>query len=162
MLAPTVTVIVEVPEPGAGMVAGLKLTVVPEGMPDAERLMAPLKPPLMVDVIVELPWLPCCTLNDDGEADSAKPGSEVTVSVTVVVRWSPPQLPVTVMGYVPVGVLAPTLMVIVDVPEPGAEIVDGLKLTVVPEGMPDADRLIAPLKPPLMVLVIVDVVWLPC
>ena len=54
MLAPTVMVIVELPEPGAGIVCGLKLTVVPEGMPEADRLMALLKPPLMVVVIVEV------------------------------------------------------------------------------------------------------------
>ena len=40
-------VMVELPEPGAGMVCGLKVTVVPEGMPEADRLMALLKPPLI-------------------------------------------------------------------------------------------------------------------
>jgi hypothetical protein len=69
----------------------------------------------------------------------------------------PPPLPVTVIGYVPVGVLAPTVMVMVELPEPGAGIVLGLKLTVVPEGMPEADRLIALLKPPMTVVVIVEV-----
>ena len=69
----------------------------------------------------------------------------------------PPPLPVTVMGYVPVGVLPPTVMVIVELPEPGAGIGLGLKLTVVPDGMPDADRLIALLKPPLIPVVIVEV-----
>jgi hypothetical protein len=48
-------VTVEVPAPGAGMVCGLKLTVVPEGTPLADRLMALLKPPLMAVVMVELP-----------------------------------------------------------------------------------------------------------
>ncbi len=55
MLAPTVMVMLELPDPGAGIVDGLKLTVVPDGMPDADRLIAPLKPPLMVEVSVELP-----------------------------------------------------------------------------------------------------------
>ena len=55
MLAPTVMVMVELPEPGAGIVLGLKLTVVPEGTPDADRLIALLKPPLTVVVIVEVP-----------------------------------------------------------------------------------------------------------
>ena len=98
-------------------------------------------------------------VSEEGDADSAKLGCAcaVTVSVTVVVRWSPPPLPVTVMGYVPTGVLAPTVMVIAEVPDPGAGIVDGLKLTVVPDGIPDADKVMAPLKPPLIVLVIVDV-----
>ena len=48
-------VMVELPEPGAGMVCGLKLTVVPDGAPEAERLIAPLKPPLSVLVMVEVP-----------------------------------------------------------------------------------------------------------
>ena len=48
-------VMVELPEPGAGIVCGLKLTVVPDGMPEADRLMALLKPPLMVVVMVEVP-----------------------------------------------------------------------------------------------------------
>ena len=55
------------------------------------------------------------------------------------------------------GVLLPTVMVIVELPPPGAGIVLGLKLTVVPVGMPEADKLIALLKLPLMVVVIVDV-----
>ena len=45
---------VELPEPGAGIGLGLKLMVVPEGAPDADRAIALLKPPLMVVVIVEL------------------------------------------------------------------------------------------------------------
>jgi hypothetical protein len=61
------------------------------------------------------------------------------------------------MGYVPKGVLLPTVIVIVDVPAPGAGIVLGLKLTVVPVGAPAADRLIALSKPPIIVVVIVDV-----
>ena len=55
MLAPTLMVMVELPEPGAGIGLGLKLTVVPDGTPDADRLMALLKPPLMVVVIVDVP-----------------------------------------------------------------------------------------------------------
>ena len=55
MLDPTVMVMVELPEPGAGIGLGLKLTVVPEGMPEAERVIALLKPPLMVVVMVEVP-----------------------------------------------------------------------------------------------------------
>jgi hypothetical protein len=58
VLAPTVMVIVELPEPGAGIGLGLKLTVVPAGIPAAESVIAPLKPPLIVLVMVEVPWLP--------------------------------------------------------------------------------------------------------
>jgi hypothetical protein len=51
-------VIVELPEPGAGIVPGLKLTVVPVGMPVADKLIGLLKPPLMLVVIVDVPGLP--------------------------------------------------------------------------------------------------------
>ncbi len=91
-------VIAEVPEPGAEIVDGLKFTVVPDGIPDADKLIAPLKPPLIVDVIVELPSLPWTTLSEDGDAESAKLAAAETVSVTVVVRCKPPPLPVMVMG----------------------------------------------------------------
>ena len=85
----------------------------------------------------------------------------MTVSVTVVLCWIPPPLPVTVMGYVPTGVLAPTVIVMVELPAPGAGILLGLKLTVVPVGTPEADRLIELLKPPLTAVVIVEVPGLP-
>ena len=55
MLDPTVMVIVELPPPGTAIELGLKLTVVPLGVPAAERLMALLKPPLAVVVMVEVP-----------------------------------------------------------------------------------------------------------
>ena len=56
----------------------------------------------------------------------------------------------------PVGVLTPTVMVMVELPAPGAGIVCGLKLTVVPDGIPEADRAIALLKPPLIAVVMVE------
>ena len=87
-----------------------------------------------------------------------KLGAAVTVSVTAVLCCMPPPLPVTVMGYVPTAVLDPTVMVMVEVPDPGAAIGLGLKLTVVPVGTPSpADSVIALLKPPLTVVVIVEV-----
>ena len=55
MLAPTVMLMVEVPEPGAGIVVGLKLMVVPLGAPVADRLIALLNPPAMVAVMVDVP-----------------------------------------------------------------------------------------------------------
>ena len=48
-------VMVELPEPGAGIVCGLKLTVVPDGRPEADRLMELLNAPLMAVVMVEVP-----------------------------------------------------------------------------------------------------------
>jgi hypothetical protein len=90
-------VMVELPLPGAGMVGGLKVTVAFEGKPEADRAMELLKPPLMVVVIVEAPWLLYTMLSEAGAAEMAKLGW-VTVSMTVAVCWSPPPLPVTVMG----------------------------------------------------------------
>ena len=55
VLPPTVMVMVELPEPGAAIGLGLKLTVVPDGMPEADSVMALLKPPLTVVVMVEVP-----------------------------------------------------------------------------------------------------------
>ena len=72
---PTVMVIVELPPPGAGIVLGLKLTVVPEGIPVAERLIALLNPLLRVLVMVETPWLPGATLTPEGEAERVKLGA---------------------------------------------------------------------------------------
>ena len=46
--------------------------------------MAPLNPPLIVVVIVDVPWLPCCIVRDDGEAEIVKLGGATTVRVTVV------------------------------------------------------------------------------
>jgi len=80
-----------------------------------------------------------------------------TVSVMVVFLCIPPPFPVTVIVYVPTVVLDPTLIVIVELPPPGAPIVPGLKLTVVPLGAPVADRPIELLNPPLTVVVIVEV-----
>jgi len=64
-----VIVIVELPEPGAGIGLGLKLTVVPEGIPEADNVMALLKPLLTTVVIVDVPWLPWATLREAGEAE---------------------------------------------------------------------------------------------
>ena len=48
---------IEVPAPGGRIGLVLKLTVVPVGMPVAERMIALLKLPLIAVVMVELP---CC------------------------------------------------------------------------------------------------------
>ena len=56
-------------------------------------------------------------------------------------------------------VLLPTAIVIVEVPAPAMG--SGLKLTVVPVGTPVADSVIALLKPPLTVVVSVEVPELP-
>jgi len=91
---------VEVPEPGAVMDAGTKLTVTPVGCPVADKATAELNPPEIATVTVDEPLLPCTTGTEAGEAEIVKLGiaAGVTVSVTVVVCIRPPPEPVTVIG----------------------------------------------------------------
>lgn len=147
--------IVDAPDPGAAIELGLKLidTLLPP--PDADRLIAELNPPETAVVIVELPVPPGDTLIDDGDALIVKFGFiPVTVSVTLVVSTVLPDVPVTVIVYVPAAVDAPTVNVIVELPAP--VMVAGLKPTVTPLGCPLADSVIVALNPPVTVLVIVE------
>ena len=50
-----------------------------------------------------------------------------------------------------------SVMVMVELPAPGAEIVLGLKVTCDPDGAPEDVRLIELLNPPLTMVVIVEV-----
>jgi hypothetical protein len=154
----TVNVKVEEPEPGAAMDVGLNAAVTPVGRPDADKETAELKPPETVVLIVEFPLLPCTTETAVGEADSVNAGvaAAVTVSVTVAVCVIPPPVPVTVIGYVPVAVVDATVSVALDVPEPGAAIDVGLKLTVTPAGWPEADKATAESNPPEIVVLMVE------
>ena len=72
MLAPTTIVMLDVPDPGAGIVVGLKLTVVPEGTPEADKAMELSNPPLTAVVTVEVPWFPWATVSELGDAESVK------------------------------------------------------------------------------------------
>ena len=74
------TVIVIVELPGPVIEDGLKLTVTPEGWPLADREMIPLKPPVTVLVIREVPALPWATVTEVGEAERRKPGLEFPAS----------------------------------------------------------------------------------
>jgi hypothetical protein len=97
-LGPTWTVIVEVPEPGAAIELGLRVTVSPAPWPEADKEIDELKPPETAVAMVDVPELPRATLIVDGEALSEKlPLFAVTVSVTVVVLTVLPEAPVTVM-----------------------------------------------------------------
>ena len=88
----TASVAVEVPEPGAAMDAGLKLTVTPVGWPLAVNAMAESKPPDTVVVIVEVPLLPTATETAVGEAASVKAGV-VLVGARALMRPTPLGLP---------------------------------------------------------------------
>lgn len=82
----TVKVAVEAPEPGAAIEVGLKLTVTPEGAPDAERDTAELNPPETAVVMVEVPLLPGATEMDAGDAESVKAGVCVVDPVSALIR----------------------------------------------------------------------------
>ena len=71
-------------------------------------------------------------------------------------------MPVTVIVYVPTAVVEATVMVIVDVPEPGAAMEVGLKLMVTPDGWPLADKATAELKLLRALVVMVEVPLFPC
>ena len=83
---------VELPEPGAAMVAELRVSVTPVGWPLAVREIAESKPPETVVVIVEVPLLPCTTETDAGEAEIANAG-DVLVGASALISPVPFGLP---------------------------------------------------------------------
>jgi hypothetical protein len=151
---------VEFPEPVTEV--GLKLAPTPDGKTDAPKLTVPVNPFCEVTVIVLVPLFPWVTVTLVGDAEMLKFGwaAAVTVSATVVVAVVLPEVPVTVMLYVPVAVDAATFIVMVELPAPVIEL--GLKLTVTPVGWPVAVKVTGELNPPVTVLVIVEFPELPC
>jgi len=81
----------------------------------------------------------------------------MTVRPTGVVFVMPPPVPVMVMTKCPISLAVLAVTCIVAVPEPGAAMDVGVKLTVTPLGWPLADKAIAELNPPGTAVVIVDV-----
>ena len=92
MVEAATIVIVDVPEPGAAMDVGFKVTVTPVGWPLAVKPIAELKPPETVVVIVEVPLLPCNTETDAGEAEMANAG-DVLVGASALISPVPFGLP---------------------------------------------------------------------
>ena len=93
-------------------------------------------------------------------AVNAKQFHYLTVSVKVVVLVTLPPVPVIVIVEVPALAAGATLIDMAEVPEPPAMEV-GLKVTRTPFGTPEAVKLIAVLKPPEGVAVILAVAWPP-
>jgi hypothetical protein len=81
----TAILMVEVPEPGAAIGVGLKVTVTPAGWPLAVRASAELNPPVTEVVIVDVPLTPCATETEVGDADCVKPDAAVTLRMTLEV-----------------------------------------------------------------------------
>lgn len=96
---PTLTVIVDDPEPGAAMGFGLKVTVCWLPSPEADKVTAESKPFSAAVVIVEVPDLPVTTEIAVGDALMLKsaPAAAVTVRATVVFCVMPPPVPVIVI-----------------------------------------------------------------
>jgi hypothetical protein len=139
VLEPTVMVSVELlPEV---TLAGLNDAVAPEGSPLAERLTVCAEPLVVVVEMVLVPEPPWAMETLDGLAliEKSLATGAVTVSVTLVVCVAEAPVPVTVIGYEPVAVLAPTVNVSVELP-PELTLA-GLNEAVVPEGRPLAERL---------------------
>lgn len=162
-LRPTVTFIVDVPDPGAAIDAGENVTEFELPSPLADNVIAESKLPDATVVMVAVPDELLATVIAVGDAETVNDAAtvDVTVRFTVVVSVSPPPVPVIVIGYVPAAVVAATVNVTVELPDPGAAIVDGLNPTVTPVGAPEAVSATAELKPPETAVVIVDVPELP-
>jgi hypothetical protein len=71
VVAATARVKVEVPAPVIDV--GLKVGVTPVGCPVADKAMDESKPPVMAEVIVDVPLAPCATETELGEAERLKP-----------------------------------------------------------------------------------------
>lgn len=112
-------------------------------------------------VTVTVPELDRLTLRDAGEALTEKPAVElVTVSEIMVVETVLPDVPVTVMLYVPAVAVEPTVKVSEEVPAPVID--DGLKAAVTPVGRPETASAMDELKPPVTALAMVAEPVLPC
>lgn len=83
--------IVDVPDPGAAIEVGLKLTVTPVGAPEAVKAIAESNPPNTAVVIVDEPLPPCATDTEPGEAEMVKLG--VDVPARALTRPEPLGLP---------------------------------------------------------------------
>jgi hypothetical protein len=95
----TFTVIVELPDPGAAIELGLKVTVCSPPSPVADKEIAESNPLDANVVIVEIPEPGLATLIVVGDALRVKPSdvAPLTVSDTVAVSVVAPDFPVTVM-----------------------------------------------------------------
>ena len=115
-------------------------------------------------MIVLVPFADRSTVKLVGDAVSVKlpETGAVTVNETLVVCVTPPPVPVITIEYVPVAVVEATVNVATEVPDPGAAMGLVPKPTVTPLGWPDADKVMAALKPPETAVVIVEVPELPC
>src|ERR1700678_2033304 len=159
--AEAVSVRVEVTLPFAAGVTGLaeNAAVTPLGNPAADNVVAALKLPVLVMVIVLVPLAPWVTVPEAGEAVMVKLGVavELTVRASVVVAVRLPDVPVIVTVDVPV--VAVLLAVSVSTLLPVVGFVPNAAVT--PLGRPDAASVTLPVNPFTSVTVMVLVPLLP-
>jgi hypothetical protein len=159
--AEAVSVRVEVTLPFATGVTGLveNAAVTPLGNPVADNVVAALKLPVLVMVIVLVPLAPWVTVTEAGEAAMVKFGVavELTVRASVVVAVRLPDVPVIVTVDVPV--VAVLLAVSVSTLLPVVGFVPNAAVT--PLGRPDAASVTLPVNPFTSVTVMVLVPLLP-
>jgi hypothetical protein len=74
VVAAALIVIVEEPEPGAAIEAGLNFAVAPAGSPDALNLILELNGLLTATLTVVVPGEPCATVIEVGETETTKRG----------------------------------------------------------------------------------------
>jgi len=125
------------------------------GEMDAVKVIAASNPGAMVLVIVEVPLAPSATEIELGEGESVNSGGGATTKLKVAVCVMPLPEPVTVIVYVPGAMLEGTSRVSVELPEPGAGKVMGLKVAVTlfggTPGRPEADNVMAASNPPVRI-----------
>jgi hypothetical protein len=124
------------------LVAGLKDAVTPFGKPAAAKLTVPLNPFCAFTARVVLALVPGVRLIAVGVAASVNVGTAM-VTLTVVVLFSVPAVPVTVTVEVP----AVAALDAISESVPGLLTVAGVNEAVTPFGRPDAAKLTLPVKP---------------
>ena len=130
---PRFRVNVLLPFPGAATLCGMKLALTPDGNPDTETPIVELNPPSARAVRVTDAFLLGGSDAVVVLADRVKPG---TFTVSAAVCLTPPPLAVMTSEYVLGGTLDAAESVSLLVPEPGAAMLVGEKLEVIPVGNP--------------------------
>ena len=133
--------------------------VTPAGSPAMASVTLPVNPPVPVTEILSVMAVPWVTASVAVAGASVKPGACValTVSVTLVLAVSAPDVPVILMLEVPVA--AVLLAAKVSTLAPVVGLVPNEAVT--PVGSPDAVSVTLPLNPPAPVTVTVSVALLP-
>lgn len=135
------------------MLLGLSVHVSPEGDTEAVSVTVPVKPSTGATVIVEVPVAPARTVTVVGDAEIEK---SFTMIVTEVEWLSVPLAPVIVTVYTPTLPLQERAEVAEDVIRVSVTLL-GLREHARPvDGAMESERLIVPVKPPVLVSVIVE------